>query len=85
MLHLEKHRLVIPIGWLCCDELDYGGKDSSVALIKLVMTDFNMILDTDWLAKHGAMIDCKERIVILGFEGEKPLYLLALCMDLVCL
>ena len=57
------------------------GKDSSVDLIGFVVTDFDMILDMDWLAKYGAMIDCKENMVNLGLEGEKPLYLLALCMD----
>ena len=51
-------------------------RDSSVDLIGSVMTVFDMILDIDWLTKYGALLDCKERMVTLGFEGEKPLYLL---------
>ena len=48
------------------------GKDLSVDLVELVMTDFDMILNTDWLAKYEVMIDCKEKMATIGLEGEKP-------------
>ena len=48
------------------------GKDSSVVLIKLVMIGFGLIQGMDWLSNYGAMLNCKERLVTLGFESGKP-------------
>ena len=48
------------------------GRELSVDLIELVMTDFDMILGMDWLAKYGATIDCRRKMVTFEPEGEDP-------------
>ena len=48
------------------------GRELSVDLIELVMTDFNMILGMDWLVKYGATIDCRRKMVTFEPEGEDP-------------
>ena len=46
------------------------GRELSVDLIELVMADFDMILGMDWLAKYGATIDCRRKMVTFEPEGE---------------
>ena len=36
------------------------------------MTDFDMILGMDWLAKYGTTIDCRRKMVTFEPEGEDP-------------
>ena len=48
------------------------GRELSIDLIGLVMTDFDIILGMDWLEKYGAMIDCKKKMVTFEPEGEDP-------------
>ena len=43
-----------------------------VDLIELGMDDFNMILGMDWLARYGATIECKKKMVTFEHEGEDP-------------
>ena len=53
------------------DELGYG-KDSSVILIKLVMTGFGLIQGLDWLNNYGVILNGKESIVTFGLESGEP-------------
>ena len=41
-------------------------------LIELLTTDFDMILGMDWLAKYGATIDCRRKMVIFEPECNDP-------------
>ena len=48
------------------------GRELQVNLIELAMEDFDLILGMDMLAKYGATINCKKRIVTFAYEGEIP-------------
>ena len=48
------------------------GRELSVDLVELEMTDFDIILGMDWLEKYGASINCKKKMVIFEPEGEDP-------------
>jgi len=42
-----------------------------VDLYKFELTDFSVILGTDWLVKYQAQINCaKQRIILRGPNGE---------------
>mgnify|MGYP003448044020 CR=1 FL=1 len=64
---LPTGELVVSRRWVRSLPVTVEGRELSVDLIELVMTDFDMILGMDWLAKYGATIDCRRKMVT---EGE---------------
>ena len=42
-----------------------------VDLIKLSMSDFDVILKMDWLTKYSATIDCKKKMVVFKHDGRR--------------
>lgn len=47
-------------------------KVTSVDLVELEMTDFDIILGMDWLHSCYALVDCRNRIVYFYFP-DKPI------------
>ena len=42
-----------------------GGQEFPTALMALYMRDFEVVLDTDWLSRHKATLDCYKKEVKL--------------------
>ncbi|XP_062116236.1 uncharacterized protein LOC133830299 [Humulus lupulus] len=69
---LPTGEIVVSRRWVRSLPVTVEGRELSVDLIELVMTDFDMILGMDWLAKYGATIDCRRKMVTFEPEGEDP-------------
>ena len=48
------------------------GRELHIGVMELEIEDFDLILDMDTLAKFGANIDCKNKIVTFAPEGDTP-------------
>ena len=54
--------------------------------VELVMTDFDMIMDMDWLASYYANANCQSKKVHFQFSGEPAIELAGnfiLCLTLL--
>ena len=47
-----------------------GGQEFPVDLMALYMRDFDVVLDMDWLSRHGATLDCYKKEVKLHRPGK---------------
>ena len=39
------------------------------------LDEFNVILGTDWLAKHHAIVDCYTKDIVIDIEGHRKIVL----------
>ena len=69
---LPSGELVVSRRWVRSLPVTVEGRELSVDLIELVMTNFDMILGMDWLVKYGETIDCRRKMVTFEPEGEDP-------------
>nr|XP_017229030.1 PREDICTED: uncharacterized protein LOC108204212 [Daucus carota subsp. sativus] len=62
----------IPVNQVCPDcEIEIVGNKFCADLIPFKLGEFDVILGMDWLSKHSAQIDCKNKKVILKAPDDK--------------
>ena len=69
---LPTGELVVSRRWIRALPVMVDGRELSANFIELDLGDFDMILGMDWLARYGATIDCRKKMVTFEPEGEDP-------------
>ncbi|CAN6446159.1 unnamed protein product [Victoria cruziana] len=60
----------IDVEYIVVDELYLEDRSFPATLILLDMVEFDIILGMDWLVRHGVMVDCQKRRLIVGPGSE---------------
>ena len=61
---LPSDDIIMPSYWLCVVPVVISERELCADLVMLGMTDYDVILGMDFLPKYGAMIDCKDKLLV---------------------